>query len=207
MTVTVATLGFPGIGPKRELKTALEDYWAGKTSGSDLQATASDLRAKAWMRQRDLGVDIIPCNDFSLYDHVLDTTAMVGAVPAVYRWSGARVGLETYFAMARGSQPKELPTEAHEPCAHGHSCPGEGAPAAETTKWFDTNYHYLVPELAADQVFRLASTKAADEYLEAKARGIETRPVLLGPISYLLLGRTRGSDFDSLTLLPRLLPI
>jgi 5-methyltetrahydropteroyltriglutamate--homocysteine methyltransferase len=207
MTVTVATLGFPRIGPKRELKTALENHWSGKTSGSDLQAIASDLRARAWMRQRDLGVDIIPSNDFSLYDHVLDTTAMVGAVPAVYRWSDASVGLETYFAMARGSQPKEPPTEAQEPCAHGHSHAGQGAPAAEMTKWFDTNYHYLVPELTADQVFRLASTKAVDEYLEAKALGIETRPVLLGPVSYLLLGKTRGSDFDPLTLLPRLLPI
>jgi 5-methyltetrahydropteroyltriglutamate--homocysteine methyltransferase len=207
MTVTVATLGFPRIGPKRELKTALEGHWAGKISANDLQAIASDLRAKAWVRQRDLGVDIIPSNDFSLYDHVLDTTAMVGAVPAVYRWSRARVGPETYFAMARGSQPKEPPTEAQEPCAHGHSHAGSGAPAAKMTKWFDTNYHYLVPEFTADQVFRLASTKAVDEYLEAKALGIETRPVLLGPVSYLLLGKTRGSDFDPLTLLPRLLPI
>jgi 5-methyltetrahydropteroyltriglutamate--homocysteine methyltransferase len=207
MTVTVATLGFPRIGPKRELKTALENHWAGKTGDSELQAIASDLRAKAWMRQRDLGVDVIPSNDFSLYDHVLDTTAMVGAVPTVYRWSGNTVGLETYFAMARGSQPKEAPTEAQEPCAHGHSHAAQGAPAAEMTKWFDTNYHYLVPELTADQVFRLASTKAVDEYLEAKALGIEARPVLLGPVSYLLLGKTRGGDFDPLTLLPRLLPI
>jgi 5-methyltetrahydropteroyltriglutamate--homocysteine methyltransferase len=201
MTVKVATLGFPRIGPKRELKTALESHWAGKIDAPALLSVAAELRAQAWARQRDLGTDIIPSNDFSLYDHVLDTTAMVGAVPAIYGWTGEQVGLDTYFAMARGTQGDT----SHEECSHGHSHAGEGAPAAEMTKWFDTNYHFLVPEFTADQTFRLASSKALDHYLEAKTLGIDTRPVLLGPVSYLLLGKARGSHFDPLTLLPRLL--
>ena len=203
MAVTVATLGFPRIGPRRELKTALESYWSGKTDQAALLAAAADLRSKAWARQRDLGAGIIPSNDFSLYDHVLDTTAMVGAIPPIYGWTGGEVGLETYFAMARGAQGEV----AHEGCSHGHAHGGEGVPAAEMTKWFDTNYHYLVPEFTADQAFQLASTKAVREYREAKALGIETRPVLLGPVSYLLLGKTRGADFEPLSLLPRLLPV
>jgi 5-methyltetrahydropteroyltriglutamate--homocysteine methyltransferase len=199
MTVTVATIGFPRIGPKRELKTALENHWTGKIDAKALLAAARDLRAQTWRRQRDLGADVIPSNDFSLYDHVLDTTAMVGAVPSIYDWSDERVGLGTYFAMARGAQG--------EACGHGHAHGGEGAPAAEMTKWFDTNYHYLVPEFTVDQTFRLGSTKAVEEYSEAKALGIETRPVLLGPVSYLLLGKARGDDFDPLSLLSRVLPI
>ena len=201
-TVQVATLGFPRIGPKRELKTALEAYWAGKTDAEALLSAAAQLRGLTWARQRDLGADVVPSNDFSLYDHVLDLTAMVGAVPPAYGWRGDRVDLATYFAMARGSRGDG------QACAHGHAhASGEGTPAMEMTKWFDTNYHYLAPEFTADQVFRLGSTKALDEYLEAKALGIETRPVLLGPVSYLLLGKTRGEPFDVLTLLPRLLPI
>ena len=203
MAVTVATLGFPRIGPRRELKTALESYWSGKIDQAALLAAAADLRSKAWARQRDLGAGIIPSNDFSLYDHVLDTTAMVGSIPPIYGWMGGEVGLETYFAMARGAQGDV----AHEGCSHGHAHGGEGVPAAEMTKWFDTNYHYLVPEFTADQAFQLVSTKAVREYREAKALGIETRPVLLGPVSYLLLGKTRGANFEPLSLLPRLLPV
>ena len=201
-TVQVATLGFPRIGPKRELKTALEAYWAGKTDAEALLSAAAQLRGLTWARQRDLGADVVPSNDFSLYDHVLDLTAMVGAVPPAYGWRGDRVDLATYFAMARGSRGDG------QACAHGHAhASGEGTPAMEMTKWFDTNYHYLAPEFTADQVFRLGSTKALDEYLEARGQGIDTRPVLLGPVSYLLLGKTRGADFDVLSLLPRLLPV
>jgi 5-methyltetrahydropteroyltriglutamate--homocysteine methyltransferase len=199
--VQVATLGFPRIGPKRELKTALEAHWAGKIDAKALLAAAADLRGQAWARQRDLGADLIPSNDFSLYDHVLDTTAMVGAVPAIYGWDAERVGLDTYFAMARGAQGER--------CEHGHvhSHGAQDVPAAEMTKWFDTNYHFIVPEFTADQTFRLGSTKALHEYLEAKEMGIETRPVLLGPVSYLLLGKARDGDFDPLSLLPKLLPV
>ncbi|MBB3870669.1 5-methyltetrahydropteroyltriglutamate--homocysteine S-methyltransferase [Brevundimonas mediterranea] len=207
-TVQVATLGFPRIGPKRELKTALEAYWAGKIDADALLSTAADLRALTWAGQRDLGADIVPSNDFSLYDQMLDLTAMVGAVPAAYGWSGDRVDLATYFAMARGAGALGSHGGESTVCEHGHvHGGGEGVPAMEMTKWFDTNYHYLAPEFTADQVFRLGSTKALDEYLEARGQGIDTRPVLLGPVSYLLLGKTRGGDFDVLSLLPRLLPV
>jgi 5-methyltetrahydropteroyltriglutamate--homocysteine methyltransferase len=203
MPVTVATLGFPRIGPRRELKIALESYWAGKTGAEALLDTAAALRAAAWRRQHDLGADAIPSNDFSLYDHVLDTSAMLGAVPAVYGWQGGQVGLETYFAMARGAQSGL--TEGA--CAHGHSRAEQGAPTAEMTKWFDTNYHYLVPVFEPGQKFSLASSKALNEYVEAKALGIETRPVLLGPVSYLLLGKSTAEGFDPLRLLPEVLPV
>ncbi len=212
MTVTVATLGFPRIGPKRELKTALESYWTASSNAAALLATAADLRAACWQQQRELGADIIPSNDFSLYDHVLDTSAMVGAVPAVYGWQGGEVSLKTYFAVARGTTGEDAAgsgaghSRDDAGCGHGHANCG-GAPAAEMTKWFDTNYHYLVPEFTVDQQFHLASHKALNEYTEARALGIETRPVLLGPVSYLLLGKTAGSAFDPLTLLPGLLPV
>jgi 5-methyltetrahydropteroyltriglutamate--homocysteine methyltransferase len=202
MTVTVATLGFPRIGPRRELKTALENHWSGKIDAKVLLTAAADLRAQTWKRQRDVGATVIPSNDFSLFNHVLDTTATVDAVSAIYGWTDQQVDLKTYFAMARSAHGG-VDAAA---CEHGHAHAGEGASAAEMTKWFDTNYHYLVPEFTADQKFRLASTKIADEFLEAKALGIETRPVL-GPVTYLLLGKARGEDFDPLTLLPRLLPV
>jgi 5-methyltetrahydropteroyltriglutamate--homocysteine methyltransferase len=197
MTVTVATLGFPRIGPRRELKTALEAYWSGKTGKADLLDSAARLRAQAWARQRELGCDHIPSNDFSFYDHVLDTAAMVGAIPAAYGWTGGPVDLDTYFAMARGS-------EDHAACGHGH---GHGMAAAEMTKWFDTNYHYLVPEFGARQSFALSSTKVVDEFLEAKAQGIVTRPVLLGPVTFLKLGKTHAAEVDARDLLDALLPV
>jgi len=203
MTVTVATLGFPRIGPRRELKNALESHWSGKSDAAALLAAAADLRAKAWARQRDLGADIVPSNDFSLYDHVLDTSAMVGAIPAIFGWKGGSVSLATYFAMARGAQGEA----AHEGCTHGHAHQHEGVPAAEMTKWFDTNYHYLVPEFAEGQRFALSSTKAVDEFLEAKGQGIVTRPVLLGPVTFLKLGKSRGEGFDPSSLLGALLPV
>jgi 5-methyltetrahydropteroyltriglutamate--homocysteine methyltransferase len=197
MTITTATLGFPRIGPRRELKTALESYWSGASDSAALLEAAAGLRAAAWGRQHALGVDHIPSNDFSLYDHVLDTTAMVGAVPARYRWKGGPVGLDTYFAMARGAR------DTHEGgCTHDR---GPGVPACEMTKWFDTNYHYLVPEFAEGQTFALCSTKVVDEFLEAKALGYHTRPVLVGPVTYLKLGKTAG--FDAITLLPGLVAV
>ncbi len=203
MSVTVATLGFPRIGPRRELKTALESYWSGKSDANALLAVAADLRAKAWACQRDLGVDVVPSNDFSLYDHVLDASVMVGAIPAIYGWKGGSVGLDTYFAMARGSQSEAAP----QACTHGHTHQHEGVPAAEMTKWFDTNYHYLVPELVEGQRFALSSTKALDEFLEAKGQGIVTRPVLLGPVTFLKLGKSRSEGFDPRSLVGTLLPV
>nr|WP_272213777.1 5-methyltetrahydropteroyltriglutamate--homocysteine S-methyltransferase [Marinicella sp. W31]MDC2879728.1 5-methyltetrahydropteroyltriglutamate--homocysteine S-methyltransferase [Marinicella sp. W31] len=197
----VASLGFPRIGARRELKFALESYWSGKSDTAELLDTAEHLRRKTWLLQRDKGINVIPSNDFSLYDHVLDTAVMVGAIPHEYGWTGGDVSLETYFAMARGAQ-----TDAdHAGCGHpGH---GRDVRALEMTKWFDTNYHYLVPELIEDQTFALSTTKPIDHYLEAKELGIETRPVILGPVTFLKLSKARGSGFDPMTLLSGLLPV
>ncbi|HWZ28107.1 MAG TPA: 5-methyltetrahydropteroyltriglutamate--homocysteine S-methyltransferase [Gemmatimonadales bacterium] len=183
-------LGFPSLGAARELKRATEGYWAGKLPAADLLETARTLRARHWTMQRDAGIELVPVNDFSLYDRMLDTCAMVGAVPARYALrAGSLVDLDTYFAMARGSQGK-----------------GRDVVAMEMTKWFDTNYHYLVPELAADQRFSLSSTKPVDELREAKALGIPAKPVLIGPVTFLLLSKTTGGG-DRLARLDALLPV
>ncbi|HEY7877031.1 MAG TPA: 5-methyltetrahydropteroyltriglutamate--homocysteine S-methyltransferase, partial [Gemmatimonadaceae bacterium] len=186
MTVA-ANLGFPRIGAHRELKRALESFWNGATNAEALLRTARTLRQRHWELQRSRGIAGVPSNDFTLYDHVLDASAMVGAIPDRYAPLGDDV-LATYFAMARGQQSATL-----------------DVPAMEMTKWFDTNYHYIVPEFSADMRFRLASTKPVDEYLEARAAGIDTRPVLLGPVSLLLLGK--GAAGAPLALLDRLLPV
>ncbi|MCX5578874.1 5-methyltetrahydropteroyltriglutamate--homocysteine S-methyltransferase [Kaistia terrae] len=205
-SLSVSTLGTPRIGPRRELKSALESYWSGQSGADDLIASAAALRAANWARQHALGVTTIPSNDFSLYDHVLDTSVMVGAIPAAYGWTGGPVPLDTYFAMARGSQGAAN-VEAHDASCTCKSHQGAGVPAQEMTKWFDTNYHYMVPEFTAGQRFTLASTKPLDEYLEAKALGFDTRPVLLGPVSYLKLGKSQDASLDPLLLLPSLLPV
>jgi 5-methyltetrahydropteroyltriglutamate--homocysteine methyltransferase len=201
-TLPVATLGTPRIGARRELKTALESYWSGKSDDNALLATASALRAANWSRQQALGVTVIPSNDFSLYDHVLDTSVMVGAIPEGYGWTGGSVSLATYFAMARGATSHD--SSAHDHAGEGHAhCAG----AQEMTKWFDTNYHYMVPELDRQQRFVLSSLKPVDEYLEAKTLGYHTRPVLLGPVTYLGLAKSRHADLDTLALLEGLLPV
>jgi 5-methyltetrahydropteroyltriglutamate--homocysteine methyltransferase len=192
----------PRIGPRRELKTALEKFWSGKITEASLLETAAGLRVANWARQRALGVTNIPSNDFSLYDHVLDTSMMVGAIPAIYGWSGGSVPLATYFAMARGSQGHVGDCDG---CGHGSH--GHGVPAQEMTKWFDTNYHYMVPEFTKDQAFALASTKVIDEYREAKSLGYQTRPVLVGPVTFLKLGKCSDPAFDPLSLVPKLLPV
>ena len=184
-------LGFPRIGAQRELKSATEAYWAGDRSSDDLAKTASDLRAGNWKLQRDAGIDLIPSNDFSLYDQVLDTIAMVGAVPARYGWDGSSdVDEETYFAMARGRQAG-----------------GVDVTAMEMTKWFDTNYHYIVPELERGMKFRFSSRKPLEHYEEAKALGIQTKPVLVGPLTFLLQAKVAGDEFDLLELLDDLVEV
>ncbi|WP_296737433.1 5-methyltetrahydropteroyltriglutamate--homocysteine S-methyltransferase [Mesorhizobium sp.] len=200
-TIAVATLGVPRIGRRRELKFALEAYWSGKSSAQDLLDTAKALRRANWTEQRDRGVGKIPSNDFSLYDHVLDTAVMVGAIPERYGWQGGEVPLDTYFAMARGSEGGA----AHS-CGHAEHA-GHGVAALEMTKWFDTNYHYMVPELGEDQAFALTSAKPLDHFREAKALGIHTRPVLLGPITFLKLAKAAGNAFNRMALLPKLLPV
>ena len=189
--MTIASnLGFPPLGAARELKRATEGYWAGKLSAQQLLATGAELRQRHWELQRAIGIDRIPANDFSFYDRMLDTCALVGAVPPRYGWKGNEVDLDTYFAMARGSQGK-----------------GRDVTAMEMTKWFDTNYHYIVPELERGQSFRLASQKPVAEFREAKALGINATPVLIGPVTFLLLAKTKGATFDRLSLLDALLPV
>jgi len=186
---TVTNLGFPRIGAKRELKHALEACWRGETSADQLQDTARDLRQRHWRLQKQAGADTVPCNDFSLYDHVLDTAFLFDAIPDRYRPLADRDPLAGYFALARGLQKD-----------------GVDLHALEMTKWFDTNYHYLVPELHRDQQFRLRGDKPVAEFLEAKAQGFNARPVLLGPVSFLLLSKTVDGS-DRLALLDRLLPV
>ncbi|MGE4489331.1 MAG: 5-methyltetrahydropteroyltriglutamate--homocysteine S-methyltransferase [Kiritimatiellales bacterium] len=188
------TLGYPRIGKNRELKKALEAYWAGKIRQNELLTLAAELRSRAWKKQKAAGIDLIPSNDFSFYDQVLDTACLVGAVPERFGFGGGPVDPEIYFTLARGVPPAAAAGRIEETAA------------LEMTKWFDTNYHYLVPEFDPDQIFSLCSSKPFDEYREAKALGIETVPVLLGPVSFLLLGKADG-DFDPLTLLDRLFPV
>ena len=203
-TLPVATLGTPRIGMKRELKFALESYWSGMSDAATLLKAAADLRAANWARQKARGIDIIPSNDFSLYDQVLDTSFMVGAIPVIY---GTAATLDTYFAMARGSQKGHAETCEHGPHGSGHAHHyADGVPAQEMTKWFDTNYHYMVPEFIADQVFRLTTFKPLDEFLEARALGHHTRPVLIGPVTFLRLGKG-PEGLNPLSLLDRLLPV
>lgn len=186
--VISSNLGFPRIGPHRELKKALESYWAGKSDEPALQETCRAIRRQSWQWQQQAGIQHVPSNDFSLYDHVLDTSVMVGAVPPRFEWDRKSVPLETYFAMARGDAQKNVP-------------------ALEMTKWFDTNYHYLVPEFVPGQDFRLCSTKPIGEFLEARSLGIHTRPVLLGPVSFLLLGKPQKAGYSCLSLLKPLLSV
>ena len=185
MTVS-ANLGFPRIGAHRELKFALESYWKGASDAAALQTVAAELRRRHWDLQRDKGIAIIPSNDFSFYDHVLDTSIMLGAVPE--RFASLKTGplLDLYFACARGTAD---------------------AQAMEMTKWFDTNYHYIVPEFSRGQTFSLFWKKPVEDYLEAKALGIATRPVLLGPVSWLSLGKSHDADLSPLDLLDAVLPV
>jgi 5-methyltetrahydropteroyltriglutamate--homocysteine methyltransferase len=188
--MTYATIpGYPRIGKHRELKKALEAFWSGKIGEDDLQTTAEEVRRVGWEAQAGAGLDLMPVNDFSLYDQMLDMTALLGNVPDRYRWSGDKVDLDTYFAMARGRTGDN------------------DVPAMEMTKWFDTNYHYIVPELHPDTTFSLSSTKPFDELDEAQAAGANAKPVLIGPITYLLLGKSHDENFDRLSLLDKIVPV
>jgi 5-methyltetrahydropteroyltriglutamate--homocysteine methyltransferase len=187
--VIATNLGFPRVGLNRELKKAQELYWKGNLSHEELQSACKDLRELHWKIQSKSGIEHIPSNDFSLYDHVLDTTAMVGAIPDRYNFNKEEVDTDLFFAMARGKQDGNLDVVA-----------------MEMTKWFDTNYHYIVPEFTKNTKFKLSSNKIVEHYKEAKNLGIETRPVILGPVSFLLLGKGYD-DVDPLDLIDDLLPI
>src|SRR5512132_856684 len=186
--------GFPRIGRNRELKFATEGYWRGETSADQLAATAKAIRVENWKLMQDAGIDLIPSGDFSYYDQVLDTIALVGAVPERYGWDGSEVDLDTYFAMARGRQTED-----------------QDVTAMEMTKWFDTNYHYIVPELGPETRFSLSSSKAFDEHAEAMEElGIDTVPVLIGPVSFLLLSKPAdgvSERFDALDLIEDLVGV
>jgi 5-methyltetrahydropteroyltriglutamate--homocysteine methyltransferase len=200
--ILIHNLGYPRMGALRQLKKSLEAYWRGAETETDLHRTASGLRRLHWLQQKDAGIDLIPSNDFSFYDHVLDTAAMVGAVPERLGWKGPRIDLPTYFAMARGrTSGRESASEDPSGCGHA------GVHAMEMTKWFDTNYHYIVPEFHQGQMFTLASTKAVDEFQEALALGVKTKPVFLGPFTFLKLGKIHGPDFNRHDLLPGLLDV
>lgn len=190
MSIT-ANLGYPRIGRNRELKFALESYWSGRTGVKELQSVASRIRRENWQLQKESGLQCIPCNDFSLYDQVLDTSWMVGAIPERFHPLKEHLSdLDLYFAMARGWQDGD-----------------KQVAAMEMTKWLDTNYHYIVPEISENQVFTRNDEKVLGEFKEARGLDIQTRPVLLGPVTYLLLSKTSDTDGNPLKVLHRLIPI
>ncbi|HFK1874667.1 TPA: 5-methyltetrahydropteroyltriglutamate--homocysteine S-methyltransferase [Pseudomonas aeruginosa] len=185
-------LGFPRIGRDRELKKALEAFWKGELDEAGLRAVGRQLRATHWQVQKDAGIELLPVGDFAWYDQVLTHSLTFGVIPERFRGHGdAKPTLQTLFGMARGVTD---------------NCCG-GAHAQEMTKWFDTNYHYLVPEFTADQQFGLSWEQLFEEVDEARALGHTVKPVVIGPLTYLWLGKAKGSDFDKLDLLERLLPL
>ncbi len=185
------SLGFPRIGADRELKKALEAYWKGDLSEAELRQVGRELRAAHWQLQANAGIELLPAGDFAWYDQVLTHSLMFGVVPERFRPADGQPTLDTLFAMARGVT---------------HACCG-GGQAQEMTKWFDTNYHYLVPEFSVDQTFQLSWEQLFEEVEEAKALGHAVKPVLIGPLTYLGLGKAKGEAFDKRALLERLLPV
>ncbi|KAG1892355.1 cobalamin-independent synthase [Suillus subluteus] len=190
--VSSSVLGFPRIGANREVKKAVEAYWAGKLSAEDLLKAAADVKKSSWTSLKERGVDLIPSGEFSLYDHVLDHSAAFNAIPKRYQGLGLSA-LDVFFAMGRGRQAG-----------------GVDVPACEMKKWFDSNYHFVVPELSEETDFKLLYNKVLAEYKEAKAAGVVTRPVVLGPISYLVLGKAAkeaSATFQPISLLSKILPV
>ena len=199
----IHTLGFPRMGANRELKFALESHWRGDSTATELEAVGADLRARHWALQRDAGLDFVTVGDFAYYDHVANHIQLLGCEPARFGFSGQEPELARYFAMARGVS-----------AGHDHSADcgcgpttTQGQPALEMTKWFDTNYHYLVPEFSAATQFQIASERLFDEVAQAKQAGHAVKAVLLGPLSFLWLGKEKQAGFDRLSLLDSLLPV
>ena len=188
---TSSNLGFPRIGHRRELKKALENYWAGKIKDEALLETGKNIRFENWQLQRDLGIEQIPSNDFSLYDHMLDMMILLGAIPERFQDNQAEMSMDTYFAMARGAENGKW----------------RGLPALEMTKWFNTNYHYLVPEISAATIFQKNTGKIISEYKEAEVLGIKTRPVIIGPVSFLLLGKSTDEHFEPISKIDELIAV
>ncbi|EIS52457.1 5-methyltetrahydropteroyltriglutamate--homocysteine S-methyltransferase, partial [Yersinia pestis PY-63] len=190
MTILNHTLGFPRVGLKRELKKAQESYWAGNSTQEELLNVGRELRARHWQQQQQAGVDLVPVGDFAWYDHVLTTSLLLGNVPERHQNADGSIDIDTLFRIGRGRAPT-----------------GKPAAAAEMTKWFNTNYHYMVPEFQQGQQFKLGWTQLLDEVDEALALGHKIKPVLLGPITYLWLGKVKGEQFDRLSLLNDILPV
>ena len=183
-------LGYPRIGPNRETKKVLEKYWSGKQSLEDVLRTGREQREYNRQVQKEAGLDLVPVNDFSFYDHILDMVMTVGAIPKRFRVLSHLDKNDLYFAMARGYQKE-----------------GHDIIPMEMTKWFDTNYHYIVPEFTSDQKFEYYSDKIINEFNEAKASGVNPKPVIIGPVSFLLLGKEKEEGFDRLDLIEALLPV
>ena len=186
-----SNLGYPRIGENRELKWLLESFWKKKINESDLLQNVSNIKKNNWIKQRKAGIHFVPSNDFSLYDHVLDMCLTVDVVPDRFKkLKNKKDILELYFAMARGYQNGRIDIKA-----------------MEMTKWFDTNYHYIVPEFKPNQKFKLTFSKIIDEFLEAKSFGIITRPVILGPLSFLYLGKSVSNKLNKFNLLGKIIPV
>jgi 5-methyltetrahydropteroyltriglutamate--homocysteine methyltransferase len=183
-------LGYPRIGERRETKKACEKYWSGKITRDELLQTGKQQRQYNWKVQKDAGLDLVAVNDFSFYDHILDMTLSVGAIPERFQVLEDLNPVDLYFAMARGYQEGN-----------------HDIIPMEMTKWFDTNYHYLVPEFVKNQKFQLFSNKIAEEFREARSFGVHPKPVIPGPVSYLLLGKEKEKGFDRLDLIESLLPV
>jgi 5-methyltetrahydropteroyltriglutamate--homocysteine methyltransferase len=203
--VRTHTLGFPRMGAHRELKFALEQHWRGDIDAAALESVGAELRARHWFVQKAAGLDFVTVGDFAFYDHVANHIQMLGCEPARFGFAGDEPELHRYFAMARG-------TQGGQHTSHGAGCdcgqePAGGRFALEMTKWFDTNYHYLVPEFHADTEFHLASQRLFDEVAQALQAGHNVKAVLLGPLSFLWLGKEKQAGFDRFTLLDKLLPV
>ncbi|MDP2027106.1 5-methyltetrahydropteroyltriglutamate--homocysteine S-methyltransferase [Sulfuriferula sp.] len=205
---TIHTLGFPRIGKQRELKFALEKFWRGEIDADALEATGRDLRAQHWQIQRDAGLDFVAVGDFAYYDQMLNHIQLLGCEPARFNFSGQESELARYFTQARG-----VANEVKS-CCGGHSeandnseADDQGTWALEMTKWFDTNYHYLVPEFTPDTAFKLSSERLFDEVAEAQALGHTVKVTLVGPLTFLFQGKEKMTGFDRLSLLDQLLPV
>ena len=179
-----SVLGFPRIGEKRELKFALESYWSQKCDFSEVEKVATELKQRHWNYQKEAGVELISCNDFSYYDLVLDTTVMLGAIP--HRFTDISDPTDLYFAMARGDKD--------------HT-------AMQMTKWFNTNYHYIVPELSSKIDFKLDATKILTEVKEAKEAGIAPKINIIGPITYLAISKNNDSSVDTFVYFDKVLSV
>ncbi|OHE75720.1 MAG: 5-methyltetrahydropteroyltriglutamate--homocysteine S-methyltransferase [Verrucomicrobia bacterium RIFCSPHIGHO2_12_FULL_41_10] len=190
MTIKSHILGFPRIGAKRELKRGVEAYWRGEISQQELHQIGQKVKEANWQIQHDAGLDFVTVGDFSWYDQVLDASALLGVIPDRFGKITGNLSLDTYFCMARGQAPNVKETTA-----------------CEMTKWFNTNYHYIVPELTINQEFRITSEKLFDEIKDAQQLGHHVKPVVIGPLTYLWLSKSKGYDFDKLTLLEKLIPV